>query len=131
MEDHVSDLRPQPAVTVLATATVGEAVQLMLSRDIGAVLVVDAFGRLAGIFSERDLLTKVVDAAGTNLDLPVQGFMTAHPETVTAENSLAFALRAMDVGGYRHLPVLEDGLPVGVISVRDMLSHITRLCKDR
>ena len=44
-------------------------------------------------------------------------------------DTLAFALHKMDVGGYRHLPVLKDGKPTGVISVRDMLRHITRLCK--
>ena len=55
--------------------------------------------------------------------------MTAKPETVTAKDTLAFALHKMDVGGYRHLPVLHDGMPAGVISVRDMLRHITRMCK--
>ena len=45
-------------------------------------------------------------------------------------DTLAFALHKMDVGGYRHLPILREGRPVGVLSVRDMLRHITRLCKD-
>jgi CBS domain-containing protein len=56
--------------------------------------------------------------------------MTANPETVTAKDSLAFALHKMDVGGYRHMPVLSDGLPAGVISVRDMVRYITKLSKD-
>jgi CBS domain-containing protein len=132
MEDPVSVLHPRPAVTVPPTATVRQAVQLMLARDIGTVLIVDGCsGRLLGIFSERDLLTRALEAGPDFADLPVERFMTRKLETVTSEHKLAFALRAMDTGSYRHLPVLKNGLPVGVISVRDMLRHITRLCKER
>ena len=56
--------------------------------------------------------------------------MTSQPETVTTSDTLDFVLHKMDVGGYRHLPVLNGERPAGVISVRDMLKHITRLCKD-
>ena len=49
---------------------------------------------------------------------------------MTATDKLAFALLKMDVGGYRHLPVVKDGKPAGVISVRDLLRHITRLCNE-
>jgi CBS domain-containing protein len=48
---------------------------------------------------------------------------------VTPADTLAFALHKMDIGGYRHTPVVENSVPVGMISVRDMLHHITRLCK--
>jgi CBS domain-containing protein len=132
MEDPVAILHPQLPVTVPPSARVRDAVQLMLARDIGALLVVDpCSGRLIGIFSERDLLAKAIDAQGDYADQPVEHFMTPDPETVTIEHTLAFALRVMDMGSYRHLPIVQDGLPVGVISVRDMLRHITRLCKDR
>jgi CBS domain-containing protein len=129
MEDPVGILRPRPAVTLPLSATVGEAIQAMLGNDIGALLIVDAAGHLAGIFSERDLLTKV---AGTTADYaarPVSQFMTPGPETIQTTDTLAFALHKMDCGGYRHLPVIKDGRPLGMISVRDMLRHITRLCK--
>jgi CBS domain-containing protein len=130
MEDPVSVLNPQKPVTVRPTTTVREAVQIMLARDIGALLVVDAANQLLGIFSERDLLTKVAGLHASFGDLTVQQFMTAQPETVTATDTLAFALHKMDVGGYRHLPVLSEGFPVGVISVRDMVRHMTELCRD-
>jgi CBS domain-containing protein len=61
--------------------------------------------------------------------LPLQPVMTLNPETVSPDDTLAFALHKMDVGGYRHLPVVEGGRPVGIISVRDVIRHITRLCK--
>jgi CBS domain-containing protein len=128
MDDPVSILRPRPAVTLSAQATVTQAMQTMLTQDIGAVLIVDETGRLIGIFSERDLLTKVAgqDPPG---DRPVEKFMTTAVETVRATDPLAFALHKMDCGGYRHLPVVQDDKLLGMISVRDMLRHITRLCR--
>jgi CBS domain-containing protein len=128
MEDSVIVLRPKSPVTVSPTTPVGITIQLLLDNDIGALLVVHEDGKLAGIFSERDLLTRVAGLFDSYAELPIHKFMTPNPETVTADDTLAFALHKMDVGGYRHLPVLHDGLPVGVISVRDMLRHITRLC---
>jgi CBS domain-containing protein len=130
MEDPVAVLQPKPPVTVGPTATVGETIQIMLDRDIGALLVVDEEGRLLGIFSERDLLTKIAGIHEPYAHLPVRDFMTRNPETVKITDTLAFALHKMDVGGYRHLPIVLEGLPVGVVSVRDMLHHITRQCKD-
>ena len=130
MEDPVSVLNPQKPVTVRPTTTIREAVQIMLTRDIGALLVIDGDGKLLGIFSERDLLTKVAGLHASFTDLTVQQFMTAQPETVTAKDTLAFALHKMDVGGYRHLPVLSEGIAAGVISVRDMVRHMTQLCRE-
>ena len=129
MDDPVSVLRPRPAVTLSPEATVGEAMRTMLDSNIGALLVVDATGRLLGVFSERDLLTKVALTGPGHADRPVSEFMTGNPETVREGDSLSFALHKMDGGGYRHLPVLRDGRVQGMISVRDMLRHITRLCK--
>jgi CBS domain-containing protein len=128
MEEQVSHLQPKRPLTVRQTTTIGETIQLLLDNDVGALLVVDGRGRLVGIFSERDLLTKVAGIYESYADLPVQMFMTANPESVKASDTLAFALHKMDVGGYRHLPVLQDDAPIGVVSVRDMLRHITRLC---
>jgi CBS domain-containing protein len=127
MEDTVGGLRPAPALTVPPDATVGEAIRAMMGNKVGALLVVDEQGRLLGIFSERDLLTKVAGEHPAWESQPVRAYMTANPETVTAADSLAFALHKMDVGGYRHLPVMDEGKPVGVVSVRDMLRHITRI----
>jgi CBS domain-containing protein len=131
MEETVGHLKPRKAVTLPSTAIVSEAVNTLLACDIGALLVVGPDGRLLGIFSERDLLTRVATGPADALSRPVSEFMTADPETVRPTDSLAFALGRMDSGGYRHLPVLKDGQPLGMISVRDMLRHITRLCQDR
>lgn len=128
MEDPVSRLQPRRAVTIHPARTVKQAIDTMLSHDIGAVLIVDDFGKLLGIFSERDLLAKVADPTVDHTQRPVSDFMTPNPQTVRPTDTLAYVMHQMDVGGYRHLPVLKDGQPLGMISVRDMLRHMTRLC---
>ncbi len=130
MEDRVGQLNPCKPCTLPPTATVREAINVMLGQNIGALLVVDPGGKLIGIFSERDLLIKVAGVAGVSLDSRIEDFMTPHPESVHESVSLAFALHKMDIGGYRHLPIVQEGRPVGVVSVRDMLRHITKLCKN-
>ena len=130
MADPVHKLNPRPPVTVPLSAPLWQAIAAMLAAEVGTVLVVDGDGRLVGIFSERDLLTKVAGLHADYRGLPVRDFMTPNPETVTADDPLAVALHKMDLGGYRHLPVVQGGKPVGMISVRDLMRHITRLCKD-
>lgn len=130
MEDPVSALGPKPPVTIAPTTSLAKAIQTMLARDIGALLIVDDTGGLLGIFSERDLLTKVAGLHADLAELTVGEFMTRAPEYVADDDTLAFALHKMDGGGYRHLPVLSGGQPSGVISVRDLLQHITRLCQE-
>lgn len=128
MEELVGALKPRQAVVARLNATVGQALDMMLESNLGALLVVDASGHLSGIFSERDLLTRVAGVHPNWENLHVCEVMTRNPETVSLTDTLALALQKMDVGGYRHLPVVEDGKPVGVISVRDMMRHLTRLC---
>jgi CBS domain-containing protein len=129
MEDTVRCLLPQRAITLPPKATVQQALDIMLLHEIGAVLIVEETGSLVGIFTERDLLTKTIDPKVDSLPRPVSDFMTPNPLTVRSSDSLAFALHQMDAGGYRHLPVLENGRLLGIISVRDMLRHMMRLCK--
>ena len=130
MHDPVVVLQPRTPMTLQQTATVAEAMRTMLAKDVGALLVVDGAGKLVGILSERDLLTKVAGVHTDYTERPISDFMTPKPETLTANKSLAFALHKMDVGGYRHMPLVQDDRPVGMISVRDIMRHITRLCRD-
>src|SRR6516225_10034058 len=109
MEEPVSVLQPREPITVRPETTVRDTIRIMLECDIGALLVVDEHDKLLGIFSERDLLTRVAGPHDPYADLPIKQFMTPNPETVTATDTLAFALHKMDGGGYRHMPVLQDG----------------------
>lgn len=128
LHDPVTVLAPRPPVTVGLDADLGQAVRQMLDKGVGAVLVTAADGRLVGILTERDFLAKVAGEPGFAA-LPAARFMTPNPETVGPADTLAFALGKMDAGGYRHLPVVDGGKPVGVVSVRDILRHLTRLCQ--
>jgi CBS domain-containing protein len=130
MEDPILALQPRQPVTVRPSTTLREVLQLLLSENLGAVLVVDDAGKLVGILSERDLLNKVAGIVPGFDALPVRDVMTPKPEAITAEDSLAFAVHKMDVGGYRHVPVVQDGRPTAVLSARDLLRHIVRLCKE-
>ena len=130
MEDPVHALKPRTPITIGPAAPIGEALALMLTENLGALLVVDDDQKLIGILSERDLLMKVAGRATSYDAVRVRDVMTRNPETVTAEDSLAFAVHKMDVGGYRHVPVVEDGRPTGALSARDLLRHIVRLCKE-
>ena len=133
LEDKVhhlqSRLRRGSPHTVLPSATIEDVLQRLVDNKVGALMVVDAKGRLQGIFSERDLLNKVAGLHDSYAALPVSQFMTAKPESVAPDNPLAFVLHKMDVGGYRHLPIVHQGKPVGIISVHDMLHYITKLCE--
>jgi CBS domain-containing protein len=131
MEDPVHKLQIKAPVTIAHTATVRDAIRIMLDRNIGAVLVVDDRQRLLGIFSERDLLKKIAGIHENLGDLSIREFMTAKPETVGFNDTLNFALHRMDIGGYRHMPIVEEDHPTGVVSVRDMLRHITKHCQER
>jgi CBS domain-containing protein len=130
MEDHVGVLRPKSPISIRPHTPLHSAIQAMLACDVGTLLVTNESGKLVGILSERDLLTKVVGLREDYERLPVSEFMTPHPETVNTSDTLNFALHKMDAGGYRHLPVVTEGTPVGVISVRDMLRHIVQLCNS-
>lgn len=130
MEDTVGVLPAHRPATVLPDTPLRDAICRMLDDNIGAVLVVETSGRLVGILSERDLLHKVAGVHAPYADLPVSRFMTARPECVAPTDPLNFALHRMDAGGYRHVPVVENGKPISVVSVRDMIRHITRLCRE-
>ena len=130
MHDPVRILKPGQPITVTTTTSIRSAIDMMLAMDRSALLVVDQTGKLIGIFSERDLLTRVAGNERDLSDLQVETFMTPNPETVNANDTLAFAVHKMDVGGYRHLPVVQGGMPTGVISARDLLRHITRVCNE-
>lgn len=123
-EHLVRTLVPKKPVTVAADATVQEAIDTMVDNRIGCLLV-EEDGKVTGVFTERDVLNRVLPDRG-NLASSVSQFMTASPETVSHSDSIAYAMHAMSVGGYRHLPVAGDaGDAVGIISARDVLRYLS------
>lgn len=115
----VSDLvSNQHLATLSPGATVQAAAELMTERRIGAVLVVE-HGRLVGIFSERDMVTRVVTCRRDPLTTVLAEVMTAGPITVASDTPVARALWLMSEGHFRHLPVVDGGHLVGILSLRD------------
>jgi CBS domain-containing protein len=111
-------IRHQHPVTMPATASVREACGKMHEHRIGAVLVTDARGGLAGIFTGRDLVRIV--AAGKDAETTsLRSAMTAKPHTMPPGHHAIDALRVMRDGGFRHIPVVEDGKIIGIVSRGD------------
>jgi CBS domain-containing protein len=103
--------------------TVLETLRLMDQKDIGAVLVVDE-GVLVGIFSERDFARTVAQSAGANVQLPVKDLMTHAVYYVVPDRTLDECMALMTEKHIRHLPVLEDGNLVGMISIGDVVKSV-------
>lgn len=116
----VSDLMSGNVCSLPESATILEAVRLMSDRHIGAVLVVEE-GRLKGIFSERDALARVMAASRDPTGTTLSEVMTAGPRTAIPQMSAVAALFMMRDGGFRHLPVVEEGEVKGIISMRDFI----------
>jgi CBS domain-containing protein len=110
--------------SVRPAATVREAASVMRSARVGAVVVLDAKEHLAGILSERDIMTKVVAEDKDPAKTAVGDVMVSPVITVTEGESLENALRFMAKRHIRHLPVVNgDGAPIAILSIRDLLRH--------
>jgi CBS domain-containing protein len=121
----------KPPVTVWGSISLREAIQTMIKHNVGTILVVDEkHGKLQGILSERDVVMRAVGLRSQYENLPVNMFMTANPEGVRPTDKLNYAMYKMDGGDYRHLPVLEGDKAIAVISVRDILTYCSQICRE-
>ena len=126
--DTIAALSPVEPICLPEHASVHEAVQRMLARHQAGVLVVDGQGHLVGIFTERDVLNRVV---GQGLDVRqtrLAAVMTANPEALTVGQSVAYAVHCMGVAGYRTIPLVDkDRKPVGVVRGSDVIRWLAHL----
>jgi CBS domain-containing protein len=121
--DSVSRLHPTKPLRVCPGQTVAEAVAMMREEGVGCVVVCQA-DEVHGIFTERDLMRRVL-GEGKPLTVPVGECMTSHPVTVHPKDPIAAAVKRMEEGGYRHLPVVSDtGRLVGVLSVKRVVHYL-------
>ena len=114
----VSNHMSSDLLTVSSGERLGEAAKRMVARGVGAVLVMEG-ERLEGILTERDLMRAV--AGGYSENAVVGEWMTRQPETVEASDATDHAASLMIHGGFRHLPVLDEGRVAGIISIRDLM----------
>jgi CBS domain-containing protein len=127
LDDTIRVLGPDEPLAVADTVSVQDAVARMMTLRRAAVLVVDGQGRLAGIFTERDVLTRVV-AAGLSPGATLVGaVMTRDPDSLSVSDRVAHAVNQMSVAGYRTIPLVDSNRrPVGVVTV----SHIIKWMAD-
>lgn len=104
-------------------ASVFDALTMMAEHDIGAVMVFDA-GQVVGILTERDYARKGILAGRMSQNTPVRELMTADVVAVPPEHTVQQCMALMADGEFRHLPVIEDGRLIGVVSIRDLVKEI-------
>jgi CBS domain-containing protein len=115
-----SIIEDQKPITASADITVAAAARLMKEHRIGAILVLQD-GRLTGIFTERDALFRVIAEGRDPKKTRIAEVMTANPRTIAPDRPFGHALHLMHEGGFRHVPVVDNGRPLGVVSARDAL----------
>jgi CBS domain-containing protein len=119
-------------LTAPPSTSVRQASEMMAKKKVGAVLVVDD-ERLLGIFSERDAVFRVIARGLDPATTPIEQVMTADPKTIKPSNTFGYAMTLMHENGFRHLPVVEDGKPVGIVSARTALDPDLEefVCEER
>lgn len=128
LREPISSLDTRPAETIHVDASVAEAVARMKHARIGSLAVVDDAGLLVGIVTERDMLTKVLLEPIPAESTRVSAIMTANPETLLPSDAIVFAMNKMQVGGFRHVPIVDEaGKPLYVLSIRDVVGYVLRV----
>jgi CBS domain-containing protein len=110
-------------VTVELSATLGQAAKLLAEKRIGAALILGADHRIAGILSERDVVRALAEHGAGALDLPVSRTMTRKVETCSEGEAVSSIMERMTVGKFRHMPIVDQGRLVGIISIGDVVKH--------
>jgi CBS domain-containing protein len=121
--DQILASKGRDVVTTRPDATIAEVAKLLKAKRIGAVVVTDAAGALRGIISERDLARGLADHGAKLLDMRVSQLMTVEVVTCSPADSLDRLRQQMTEGRFRHLPVVEDGKMIGIISIGDVVKH--------
>jgi CBS domain-containing protein len=113
-------MEPRKFLTAAPETFVREAAKRMAARNVGAILIVED-GRLIGIFTERDILVRVVAPGLDALATRLADVMTRAPQTIDPDDTLGYALLMMHKKGFRHLPVVQEGKPIGIVSSRSAM----------
>ena len=117
MAETVAELMVKDVLTVEPSDTIGEAAEKMHAANVGAVVVLEDMVRVIGIVTERDLLRAVAQRARP-AEARVRQWMTMDPVTIEPETTIEDAARIMFDHNFRHLPVVKDGRPLGIVSMR-------------
>ncbi|MCA9216270.1 MAG: CBS domain-containing protein [Planctomycetales bacterium] len=128
LKDSIGALPTKEPVIVREDSAVGDVITLIAERGTGCAFIANADGKLTGVFSERDALLRIGSKLAEVWDSKVSVYMTPNPQSLKADAKIAFAVHQMDVGHFRHIPIVDNNnYPVGVISVREILSYLTSM----
>ena len=118
---HILGEKGREVISISGDATLSEAARLLARRRIGAIVVRDESGALAGILSERDVVRAVADESVSALAHPVSAYMTRAVATCSEGDTVEELMEMMTVGRFRHLPVVENDAITGMISIGDVV----------
>jgi CBS domain-containing protein len=110
-------------VSIEPSANLAAAVALLAEKRIGAVLILGAGRRIAGILSERDIVRALAERGAAALDEPVSQAMTRKVSTCTESETVISVMERMTAGKFRHLPVVDQGQVIGIVSIGDVVKH--------
>ena len=129
---RILDDKGREVFTTQPPRTLREVVELLASKGVGAVVVSDASQSVLGILSERDVVRVLGRHGASALEDPVSRHMTPKVVTVTREDTIEHVMQTMTQGRFRHVPVVEDGRLVGIISIGDVVKrHVNALDSER
>jgi CBS domain-containing protein len=117
----ILDTKGTNVVLASPATTMAEAVALLAGKRIGALVVCDAAGTLCGILSERDVVRALARDGGAALERPLADYMTAEVETTERAEIMPSLMERMTDGRFRHMPVVEDGRLLGIVSIGDVV----------
>ena len=118
-EAHISEPK-----YLIDNGTLNDAIEVMEKFNIGSIIVMSEKVELKGIFTERDILNKVIGKE-VDLDSPICLYMTPHPKTLTKEHTVLEAIEVMHNKNFRHIPIVdEEKRPIGIISIKDVMNFI-------
>ncbi|GAA4304678.1 CBS domain-containing protein [Compostibacter hankyongensis] len=122
---HILDTKPQPlpVYSVAPDCSVLDALQVMMEKNISALLVMEG-AQLLGIFTERDYARKIILRGRSSRETPIRMVMTEHPFVVTPKDSIDRCMQLMTEKHIRHLPVVQEGAVAGMISIGDVVKFI-------
>lgn len=118
---HIVSVSGADVATVRPDTTIADAAKLLKERNVGALVVTTEDGRLAGILSERDLVRGLPDHGADLLALKAKDRMTAEVTTCTPDDRVDDIMKLMTDGRFRHLPVVEEGKLIGIVSIGDVV----------
>jgi CBS domain-containing protein len=128
LSDTVKLLAPSEPVRLTPQDSVDEAVRQMVDKRRAAVVVVDDAGRLIGIFTERDVLTRVVRRRLDPDRTPLADVMTPDPEALTPDDRICYAVNRMHSAGYRSVPLVDaERRPIGIVTVTDVVKWLAEI----